>query len=73
MIEEGRAREGLTDLSRPSARLLGFKVQGTAPVGVRYAGPAPLNGDDHDEQRFLLGQPWYPRAALASALIIPAH
>ena len=67
------ARGRLIDLSRASARLMGFEVQGTAPVRVRYAGPAPLSGSDHHEQRFLAGQPWYRRAALASALPIPAR
>jgi hypothetical protein len=28
-------------------------------VRVRYAGPAPLSGDDHNEQRFLAHQPWF--------------
>jgi hypothetical protein len=38
-------------------------MRGTAVVRVRYAGRAPLNGDDHHEQRFLAGQHWYRVAA----------
>jgi rare lipoprotein A len=60
-----RSRE--IDLSRASARLLGFEMQGTAVVRVRYAGRAPLNGDDHHEQRFLAAQHWYRVAAWAGA------
>lgn len=56
-----RGRE--IDLSRASARLLGFEMQGTAVVRVRYAGRAPLSGDDHHEQRFLAAQHWYRVAA----------
>ncbi len=43
----------IIDLSHRSARELGFFNQGTAHVRVRYAGPAPLNGDDSRERRFL--------------------
>jgi rare lipoprotein A len=57
------ARGRVIDLSRASARLLGFEMQGTAVVRVRYAGRAPLSGDDHHEQRFLAGQHWYRVAA----------
>jgi rare lipoprotein A len=67
------ARGRLIDLSRASARLLGFEARGTAPVRVRYAGSAPLNGDDDHEQRFLAGQSWYRRAAIAAALPLPAR
>jgi rare lipoprotein A len=67
------ARGRLIDLSRASARLLGFEAQGTAPVRVRYAGPAPLNGDDDHEQRFLAAQTWYRKAAVASALPLSAR
>ena len=61
------ARGRVIDLSRASARLLGFEMQGTAVVRVRYAGRAPLNGDDHSEQRFLAGQHWYRVAAWNAA------
>jgi rare lipoprotein A len=59
------ARGRVIDLSRASARLLGFEAQGTSLVRVRYAGRAPLNGDDHYEQHFLSAQRWY-RVAVAS-------
>lgn len=61
------ARNRVIDLSRASARLLGFETQGTTVVRVRYAGRAPLNGDDHYEQRFLAGQHWYRVAAWNAA------
>jgi rare lipoprotein A len=57
------ARGRVVDLSRAAARLLGFEMQGTAQVRVRYAGRAPLNGDDGRERRFLLTQRWYRIAA----------
>lgn len=62
------ARGRVIDLSRASARLLGFETQGTAVVRVRYAGRAPLNGDDHYEQRFLAAQHWYRVAAWGAAV-----
>jgi len=54
----------LIDVSRAAARYLGFEREGTAPVRVRYAGRAPLSGDDRKEQRFLASQPWF-RVALS--------
>jgi rare lipoprotein A len=57
------ARGRVIDLSRAAARLLAFEAHGTAYVRVRYAGRAPLNGDDRHEQRFLAGQHWYRVAA----------
>ncbi len=57
------ARERVIDLSRAAARLLGFEMHGTAHVRVRYAGRAPLNGDDTHERRFLADQRWYRFAA----------
>jgi rare lipoprotein A len=53
------------DLSRAAARYLGFEARGLARVRVRYAGPAPLSGDDRREQRYLAAQPWF-RVALSS-------
>jgi peptidoglycan lytic transglycosylase len=53
------ARGRIIDLSRAAARLLAFETSGTSTVRVRYAGPAPLNGDDQYEQRFLASQNWY--------------
>ena len=52
------------DVSRAAARYLGFERRGTARVRVRYAGRAPLTGDDRHEQRFLASQPWF-RVALS--------
>lgn len=59
------ARARVIDLSRAAARLLGYEMQGTAHVRVRYAGRAPLNGDDSHEQRFLASQHWYRLAVWA--------
>jgi rare lipoprotein A len=57
------ARGRVIDLSRAAARLLGYEMQGTAQVRVRYAGRAPMNGDDSRERRFLVAQHWYRMAA----------
>lgn len=46
------------DLSRASARALGYMDGGLGQVRVRWAGHAPLNGDDRREQAFLRDQPW---------------
>jgi len=54
------------DVSRAAARYLGFETRGTARVRVRYAGRAPLTGDDRQEQRFLASQSWF-RVALSHA------
>lgn len=53
------------DLSRASARALGYAEGGLGKVRVRWAGHAPLNGDDRREQAFLRNQPWNggPRVA----------
>lgn len=48
----------LIDLSHASARALGLAQAGTGPVRVRYAGPAPLNGNDARERRYLASQSW---------------
>jgi rare lipoprotein A len=48
----------IIDLSRQAARMLGFERNGIGHVRVRYAGRAPLNGDDSAERRFLVNQPW---------------
>jgi rare lipoprotein A len=52
------------DLSRAVARYLGMENLGLARVRVRYAGPAPLSGDDRNEQGFLANQSWF-RVALS--------
>jgi rare lipoprotein A len=62
------ARGRVIDLSRAAARLLGYEMQGTAQVRVRYAGRAPLNGDDSRERRYLLTQRWYRVAAWGARL-----
>jgi rare lipoprotein A len=49
----------MIDVSRATARYLGFESQGLARVRIRYAGPAPLSGDDRQEQRFLASRPWF--------------
>lgn len=46
------------DLSRASARALGYADGGLGQVRVRWAGHAPLNGDDSREQAFLRDQRW---------------
>jgi rare lipoprotein A len=58
------ANNRVIDVSRAAARYLGFETRGTTRVRVRYAGPAPLTGDDRNEQRFLASQPWF-RVALS--------
>jgi len=54
----------IIDVSKSAARYLGFEMRGTTRVRVRYAGRAPLSGDDRHEQRFLASQPWF-RVALS--------
>jgi rare lipoprotein A len=61
------ARDRLIDLSYRTAHTLGFHNQGTARVRVRYAGRAPLNGDDSAERRFLAQQSWYGGPKVAQA------
>ena len=53
------AHDRIIDLSRAAARALGYEGKGLSHVRVRYAGPAPLNGDDRREQAFLREQRWY--------------
>ncbi|MCC7251841.1 septal ring lytic transglycosylase RlpA family protein [Hyphomicrobium sp.] len=48
----------MIDLSRESARTLGLLSGGTGRVRVRYAGPAPLDGDDARERQFLASRHW---------------
>lgn len=48
----------IIDLSHQVARHLDFERKGLTRVRVRYAGRAPLNGDDRREQQFLAEQPW---------------
>ncbi len=46
------------DLSQRSARELGLERGGTGRVRVKYAGRAPLDGNDTHERQFLAGRPW---------------
>ena len=55
------AHDRIIDMSRQSAKLLGFHQQGTTRVKVTYAGPAPLDGSEHRELQYLAAQPWYRR------------
>lgn len=48
----------IIDLSHASARALGYDNHGHARVRVRYAGRAPLNGDDRRERQFFAEQTW---------------
>ena len=61
------ANDRIVDLSRRSARELGFELHGLTRVRVKYAGRAPLNGNDIHEQRFLAGLRRGPIAAAPSA------
>jgi len=54
----------IIDLSHASARALGYVERGKARVRVRYAGRAPLNGDDKYERRFLAEQQNSPRGSV---------
>jgi len=58
------ASDRLIDLSRRVAQLLGFEANGTTPVRVRYAGPAPLDGNEANEHAWLARQPWASSASL---------
>lgn len=48
----------LIDLSHASARALDYEHRGHTRVRVRYAGRAPLNGDDRRERQHLAEQRW---------------
>lgn len=48
----------IIDVSHAVARHLDFEHKGLTRVRVKYAGRAPLNGDDSRERRFLASQPW---------------
>jgi rare lipoprotein A len=56
------ANDRIIDLSQTAARLLGFEGRGLARARVRYAGPAPVDGDDRRERAFLASQHWYAAA-----------
>ncbi len=52
-------KDRMIDLSRRSATELGFSGHGLAHVRLRYAGRAPLDGNDVAERRHLAAQSWY--------------
>jgi rare lipoprotein A len=58
----------LIDMSYAAAKQLGYASQGRARVRVRYAGRAPLNGDDSRERQFLASRQWQPDARPPVAL-----
>ena len=60
------ANDRLIDLSRQTSRMLGYEGHGLARVRIRYAGRAPLDGNDIYERRFLASQSWYGGGAVAS-------
>ena len=66
------AHDRVLDLSRRSAQVLGTETQGIGRVRVRYAGRAPLNGDDSHERQFLAGQPWSQQLAQRPGSVRPA-
>lgn len=61
----------IIDLSHKAAQVLGFYGRGTAPVRVRYLGPAPMNGDDRYERAILAHQPWAPSVISNAAPATP--
>jgi rare lipoprotein A len=50
------ANDRIIDMSRASSRALGFENQGVTQVRVKYAGRAPLDGNDYHERQFLAQQ-----------------
>ncbi|MCH9764738.1 MAG: septal ring lytic transglycosylase RlpA family protein [Alphaproteobacteria bacterium] len=48
----------IIDLSRATANALDLQRAGLGRVRVQYAGPAPLDGNDHHERKFLAAQNW---------------
>ena len=65
------AHDRVMDLSRRTAEVLGVADAGISNVRVRYAGRAPLNGDDSHERRHLASQPWAQSFAAAQPLRAP--
>ncbi len=55
------------DLSRASAHSLGVIGRGTGRVRVRYAGRAPMDGDDSREREFLASREWSGNTRVAAA------
>jgi rare lipoprotein A len=58
--------ERMIDLSKGSAHALGLMSGGTGRVRVRYAGPAPLDGNDGRERQFLASRTWNGGSDIAS-------
>lgn len=56
----------IIDLSRATARQLNLERSGIGSVRVQYAGPAPLDGNDYYERKFLAGQSWAGARRVAS-------
>ncbi|MEL6288281.1 MAG: septal ring lytic transglycosylase RlpA family protein [Pseudomonadota bacterium] len=63
----------IIDLSRATARLLGFASLGTAQVRVRYLRPAPIDGDTQFERAFLARQGWYAAAPTKPSQMLDAR
>ncbi len=61
------AHDRVMDLSRRTAEALGIHAAGVSEVRVKYAGRAPLNGDDSHERRFFASQPWAQTVAMTRA------
>lgn len=57
----------LIDLSKAAADALGYGGRGLSRVRVRYAGDAPLDGNDQRERTFLASQPWAGNTRYASS------
>jgi rare lipoprotein A len=51
----------LIDMSYAAAKQLGYLGKGRARVRVRFAGLAPLNGDDSRERQFIASQQRWPQ------------
>ena len=67
------ANDRVIDLSHASARALGYENKGTQQVRVKYAGRAPLNGDDRRERQYLASQPWSRGSGAAVAAYVPPN
>jgi rare lipoprotein A (peptidoglycan hydrolase) len=52
------AKGRVMDLSRRTAEALGVAAAGISEVRVKYAGRAPLDGNDSRERQYLDSQPW---------------
>ncbi len=62
----------LIDMSYAAAKQLGYLAKGRARVRVRFAGLAPLNGDDRRERQFLASQQDRPQERGWSSRPAPA-